>query len=231
MPRHVAIIMDGNGRWARQRGLPRLQGHNAGMTTLREIVRHTDELNIPHLTVYAFSTENWKRPQDEVSGIFKLLVLYVQKELRELHRNGVQIDIWGDLEALPADAKAAADHAMDTTKNNAGLRFNIALNYGGRAELLRAARDLANDVKQGILDPDDIDESAISRRLYSADSPDPDLIIRTGGEMRQSNFLIWQGAYSEWVVTDMLWPDFTPAALDDALSSYQTRQRRFGGIV
>ncbi len=231
MPGHVAIVMDGNGRWAKKRGLPRLQGHNAGMMALKEIVKRSSALGISHLTVYAFSTENWKRPQEEVFGIFKLLVLYVQKEIRELNDNNVKVNIWGDWTSLPSDAQNAIQKAIETTKNNTGLGFNIALNYGGRAEILQSVRSLCREVQDGSLAIDSIDEEVLGSRLYSAGVPDPDLIIRTGGEYRLSNFLIWQAAYSEWVVTDVLWPDFDPVEYEKAILAYQSRDRRFGGLT
>lgn len=231
IPQHVAIVMDGNGRWAQNRGLPRLQGHNAGMMALKEIVKRSSVLGISHLTVYAFSTENWKRPEDEVFGIFRLLVLYVQKEIRELNDNNVKVNIWGDWARLPEDAKKAIRKAMKTTAGNTGLCFNIALNYGGRAEIINAVRSLCRDVRNGDLSIDDIDETALGARLYSADAPDPDLLIRTGGEYRLSNFLIWQSAYSELVVTKVLWPDFTPGEYEKAIIEYQSRDRRFGGLT
>jgi len=231
IPKHVAIVMDGNGRWARLRGLPRLQGHNAGMIALKEIVKRSSQLGISHLTVYAFSTENWRRPEDEVLGIFKLLVLYVRKEIRELDENNVVVNIWGDWSLLPGDARAEIQRAIDTTKGNTGLRFNIALNYGGRAEIVRAAQSLCRDVQEGTRTLDGIDEGAMSERMYSGGVPDPDVIIRTGGEYRLSNFLLWQSAYSELVVTDILWPDFTPDEFEKALINYQLRNRRYGGLA
>jgi len=231
IPQHVAIVMDGNGRWAKKRGLPRLQGHNAGMMALKEIVKRSSVLGISHLTVYAFSTENWKRPEEEVFGIFKLLVLYVQKEIRELNDNNVRVNIWGDWSLLPSDAQHAVRKAMETTKNNNGLHFNIALNYGGRAEILRAVHALCKEIQEGRLSPEAIDETSLSARMYSENTPDPDLIIRTGGEYRLSNFLIWQAAYSELVVTEVLWPDFSPDEFEKALHVYQSRNRRFGGLT
>lgn len=226
----MAIVMDGNGRWAKKRGLPRLQGHNAGMMALKEIVKRSSVLGISHLTVYAFSTENWKRPEEEVFGIFKLLVLYVQKEIRELNDNNVKVNIWGDWSFLPSDAQNAIQKAMRTTQNNTGLFFNIALNYGGRAEILKAVRALCSEIQSGTLSIDSIDEASLSARMYSKGAPDPDLIIRTGGEYRLSNFLIWQSAYSELVVTDVLWPDFSPDEYEKAILEYQSRDRRFGGL-
>ncbi|MFA7462245.1 MAG: isoprenyl transferase [Anaerovoracaceae bacterium] len=231
IPQPVAIVMDGNGRWAKKRGLPRLRGHNAGMMALKEIVKRSSVLGISHLTVYAFSTENWKRPEEEVFGIFKLLVLYVQKEIRELNDNNVRVNIWGDWSLLPSDAQHAVRKAMETTKNNDGLHFNIALNYGGRAEILRAVHALCKEIQEGRLSPEAIDETSLSARMYSENTPDPDLIIRTGGEYRLSNFLIWQAAYSELVVTEVLWPDFSPDEFEKALHVYQSRNRRFGGLT
>ncbi len=230
IPQHVAVIMDGNGRWAKERGMARVQGHNAGMKALKEIVKHSDVLGVKYLTVYAFSTENWKRPADEVSGIFRLLVLYVAQELKELHQNNVKVQILGDWSALPEDAVKAVRKALDTTKDNTGLVFSIAINYGGRAEIARAARLIAEKAAAGELDPESVDEKLISDYLYTSDMPDPDMIIRTGGELRVSNFLIWQGAYSELVVTPVYWPDVTPERYEEAIAEFQTRDRRFGGI-
>ena len=230
VPAHIAIIMDGNGRWAKEKGMIRLKGHQAGMESLREIVRACSDKGVKVLTVYAFSTENWKRPIDEVSGIFTLLVRYVAKELKELNANNVQIRMLGDIDPLPADAKKAAQKAVDSTKDNTGLIFCIAINYGGRAEIVRAARLLAKQAAEGQLDPASIDEAMFASQLYTADLPDPDLIIRTGGEMRLSNFLTWQSAYSELYVTDTYWPDFTPEKLQEAIDAFNGRDRRYGGI-
>ena len=230
VPAHIAIIMDGNGRWAKEKGMVRLKGHQAGMESLREIVRACSDKGVKVLTVYAFSTENWKRPIEEVSGIFSLLVRYVAKELKELNANNVQIRMLGDIDPLPADAKKAAQKAVDSTKDNTGLIFCIAINYGGRAEIVRAARLLAKQAAEGQLDPASIDEALFASQLYTADLPDPDLIIRTGGEMRLSNFLTWQSAYSELYVTDTYWPDFTPERLNEAIEAFNGRERRYGGI-
>ena len=230
VPQHVAMIMDGNGRWAKQRGMARVQGHNAGMKALKEIVKHSDVLGVKYLTVYAFSTENWKRPEDEVSGIFKLLVLYVKSEIAELNANNVRVNILGDWSIIPEASREAVRTALATTEKNTGLVFNIALNYGGRAEILRAARAAAEKVRDGVIDAQDIDEEIFSEGLYTAGMPDPDLIIRTGGEYRLSNFLTWQSAYSELVVTPVYWPDFTPEEYDKALEEFSSRDRRFGGI-
>ena len=230
VPAHIAIIMDGNGRWAKEKGQIRLKGHQAGMESLREIVRACSDMGVKVLTVYAFSTENWKRPIEEVSGIFALLVRYVAKELKELKENNVQIRMLGDIDPLPADARKAAQEAVDSTKDNTGLVFCIAINYGGRAEIVRAAKLLAKQAAEGQLDPEKIDEAAFASHLYTADLPDPDLIIRTGGEMRLSNFLTWQSAYSELYVTDTYWPDFTPDKLKEAIEAFNGRDRRYGGI-
>ncbi len=230
IPQHVAIVMDGNGRWAKKRGQIRVMGHNAGMQALKEIVKHSDVLGVKYLTVYAFSTENWKRPKDEVSGIFKLLVKYVAQEIEELDANNVNVRILGDWSMLPKDARSAVTRALETTKDNTGLVFSIALNYGGRADIVMAARKLAREAAAGEIDPEDINEDSVSERLYTSGMPDPDLIIRTGGEYRLSNFLIWQAAYSELVVTDVLWPDFTPEEYEKAIEEFLKRDRRFGGV-
>ncbi len=230
VPQHVAIIMDGNGRWAKERGMVRVQGHKAGMESLREVVRHSSQLGVKYLTVYAFSTENWKRPQDEVSGIFRLVVAYVKSEIKELNANNVRVQVIGDWSRLPGDSKDAIQFALDTTAENTGLVFNIALNYGGRAEILRASKLLAEDIANGTVDPEEASEDMISERLYTAGMPDPELIIRTGGEYRLSNFLTWQSAYSELVITPVYWPDFTPEEYDRCIAEYQGRDRRFGGV-
>jgi len=230
VPQHVAMIMDGNGRWAKERGMARVQGHNAGMKALKEIVKHSDVLGVKYLTVYAFSTENWKRPAEEVSGIFRLLVKYVESEIAELNENNVRVNILGDWSIIPEASRQAVKTALATTENNTGLVFNIALNYGGRAEILRAAKALAEKVRDGEMAAEDIDEAVFSDSLYTAGMPDPDLIIRTGGEYRLSNFLTWQSAYSELVVTPVYWPDFTPEEYDKALEEFASRDRRFGGI-
>ena len=226
MPQHVAIIMDGNGRWAKERGQVRLFGHNAGMEALREIVRHSQRLGVKFLTVYAFSTENWKRSEDEVAGIFKLLVKYVQSEIRELNDNNVKVRILGNWQKLPDDAKKAVRFALDTTENNTGLVFSIALNYGGRDDIVHAVKRLAASGADMLR----ITEADISANLYTSDIPGPELIIRTSGELRLSNFLIWQSAYSELVVTPVYWPDFTPDVYEDCIVQYQKRDRRFGGV-
>lgn len=233
MPRHVAIIMDGNGRWAKKRGLPRVAGHNAGMKTMKKIVDHSDKLGIEYLTVYAFSTENWKRSIAEVSGIFKLLVTYVNSELKELVENNVKVTVLGDYRQIPSDAEKSLEKTLEATKNNTGLRFNIALNYGSRDEIRRAVEEIARGVQAGNLNPEDITEDTISVHLFTGklhlDIPDPELVIRTSGELRLSNYLLWQTAYSELVFSDVLWPDFSPEEYEKAIEEYQSRDRRFGG--
>jgi undecaprenyl diphosphate synthase len=229
MPAHIGIVMDGNGRWARERGLPRLSGHNAGMLAMKEIVKRASSLGVKHLTVYAFSTENWKRGMEEVSGIFRLLVIYVDKELAELNANNVKVRILGDYEQLPANAVERLNRSLKTTENNSGMQFNIALNYGSRNEIARGLRSIAKDAAEGRLDVSDIDEALIADRLYTAGIPDPDLIIRTGGERRLSNFLLWQSAYSEFVFSDAYWPDFSPDEFEKSIGEYLGRERRFGG--
>lgn len=235
IPSHTAIIMDGNGRWAKRRGVPRLAGHNAGMKSMIEVVRRANDLGMKHLTVYAFSTENWKRSTEEVSGIFRLLIKYVESELRELMENNVRIRILGDYSPLPKDARKAVDRAIEETAGNTGLQFNIALNYGGRDEITRAVRKLADEAAEGKISPEEITEEDIAARLYTGSGEggtgcgDPELIIRTSGEERLSNFLLWQCAYSEFVFTDVLWPDFTPEEFEKCIEEYQGRDRRFGG--
>ena len=234
VPEHVAIIMDGNGRWAKKRLIPRVAGHNAGMLAMKEIVKASSTLGVKHLTVYAFSTENWKRTEDEISGIFKLLIKYVDSELDELNENNVKVRILGDYSVIPKAAIDRLEKSLKTTCNNTGLQFNIALNYGSRAEIVRAVNRINRDVKEGILPEDtEVTEELISRYLYTGEEngniPDPDLIIRTSGEERLSNFLLWQSAYSEFAFTDVLWPDFTPAEYERLIEVYQNRDRRFGG--
>ncbi|MDO4859900.1 MAG: isoprenyl transferase [Bacillota bacterium] len=231
IPRHVAIIMDGNGRWAKKRFLPAFAGHNAGMKAMIEIVRHASDIGIGYLTVYAFSTENWKRSREEVGGIFKLLVRYVDSQLKELHANNVKVNILGDVSVFPDEAIERLDRMVTTTKDNTGMVFNIALNYGGRDDIRRACVSVAEEVKAGRLEPEDITEEEIGKRLWTGikDVPDPELLIRTSGEERISNYLLWQIAYSEFVFADALWPDFTPEEMDKAIEKYQKRDRRFGG--
>lgn len=229
LPPHVAIIMDGNSRWAEKRGLPKVMGHRAGAESLRGVVRYCARIGIPYLTVYTFSTENWKRPKDEVDDLMGLLVEYLYKEIEELNANGVRIRSLGRSDVLPADAFTALQTAEAGTAANAGLTLNLALNYGGRTEILDAVRKLAFKVREGKIDPPAIDESVFSDHLYTAGLPDPDLLIRPAGEYRLSNFLLWQIAYSELWVTPVLWPDFRPEHLRQAIYDFQRRERRFGG--
>jgi undecaprenyl diphosphate synthase len=230
LPQHIAIIMDGNGRWARKRLMPRTMGHRAGMSSLKEVVKACDELKIPVLTVYAFSTENWKRPQSEVQYLMKLLVEFLHKELAELHENNVCINIMGDYTVLNQECQDEIGQALLTTQNNTGLIFNIALNYGSRTEIVEATRKLVAKVIEGEIARENITEESFASFLYTGGLPDPDLLIRTAGEMRLSNFLLWQIAYTELWVTDCLWPDFTRSDLFAAIRDYQQRDRRFGAL-
>ncbi len=233
VPTHVGIIMDGNGRWAKAHGVPRVMGHNAGMQSMKKIVIATSNMGIKYLTVYAFSTENWKRSTEEVSGIFNLIVKYVNSELEELDENNVHINIFGQYDMLPKASIDAIDKMVGRLVDNDGLVFNIALNYGGRDEILRSVRKLCEECRDGSRDPADLTEDDISKYLWSGsanfDVPDPDLIIRTSGEERISNFLTWQSAYSELMFTDTLWPDFTPEEYASMIDAYASRDRRFGG--
>ncbi len=231
IPRHVAIIMDGNGRWAKAHGVPRVAGHNAGMKAMKKIVDHSDKLGVEYLTVYAFSTENWKRSVEEVGGIFKLLVKYVQSDLKGLIDNNVHVNILGDYSAIPEDARKSLEKTLAKTKDNDGLKFNIAINYGSRDEIRRSVTELCEMVKEGELEPGDVTEELIGQHLFTGHEniPDPEVVIRTSGEERLSNFLMWQCAYSEFVFVDELWPDFTPEKYEKALEIYQSRDRRFGG--
>lgn len=230
LPKHIAIIMDGNGRWAQKKGLPRVMGHKAGMEAIKKTVKSCSDMGIKILTVYAFSTENWKRPQDEVSYLMNLLVEYMRKEVNELHNNKVKIKVLGELDMLPAQTRKEILEAVRLTENNQGLQFNIALNYGGRSEILNACKKLIQDISDGSIDMTSIDEAIFSNYLYTGSDPDPDLIIRTSGEQRVSNFLLWQGAYSELMFVHQLWPDFDEKVLRSAIIEYQSRDRRFGAL-
>lgn len=222
--RHVAIIMDGNGRWAKARHLPRVAGHRAGVEAVRRVVQAAPDLGIEVLTLYAFSSENWKRPADEVGDLMGLLRHYIRSELSELHANGVRLEFIGDYKALKPDLVTMLEDARRRTCDNRGLRLAIALNYGGQDEILRAARRVAAEVPA-----DQIDAAAFEARLDTAGLPPPDLVVRTSGEQRLSNFLLWQAAYAEFVVTERLWPDFDGTALAEMVAEYATRERRFGG--
>ncbi|HYG60163.1 MAG TPA: isoprenyl transferase [Symbiobacteriaceae bacterium] len=230
-PRHVGVIMDGNGRWAQRRGLPRTAGHKAGVEALRGVVKACPELGIEVLTAYAFSTENWTRPKDEVDFLMLLIVDYCRKEVAELNASGVRINAIGRLHDLPPLQRDEIYKAMEITKANTRMVLNLAVNYGGHAELVDVVRTLAARVKAGEVQPQDIDEAMISRHLYTAGLPDLDLVIRTAGEMRLSNFLLWQASYSEFWVTDVAWPDFTQAHLEQAVQDFRSRDRRFGAVV
>jgi undecaprenyl diphosphate synthase len=230
LPAHVAIIMDGNGRWAKRRGLPRTAGHRAGVKTVKKIVRGAGDLGISILTLFTFSRENWRRPKYEVSSIMKLLYETTKREINELDENNVKLITTGRIEELASEERDILKRAKDRTKDNTGLILNLALNYGGRTEILDAVRKLALDVKEGGLDPKSLDEETFSQYLYTKGLPDPDLLIRTSGEMRISNFLLWQTSYTELYVTDVLWPNFTVKDFHQAIWDYQNRKRRFGRI-
>ena len=230
LPCHVAVIMDGNGRWARQRGLPRVMGHRQGVEALKRTLRLCSDWGIGALTAYAFSTENWSRPGEEVSFLMTLFEQVLARELEALQREQVRIRFLGDLAPLPQKLQALITEATERSAANSGIHFNVCTNYGSRQELVQAARALAAQVQRGELDPAAIDENALAAQLHTAGQPDPDLLIRTSGEQRLSNFLLWQLAYAELHVTDVLWPDFDAAALTQALVDFQGRQRRFGGV-
>jgi undecaprenyl diphosphate synthase len=230
LPAHVAVIMDGNGRWARQRGLPRVMGHRAGVEALKRTLRLCSDWGIGALTAYAFSTENWNRPGEEVAFLMTLFERVLARELEALEREQVRIRFLGELEALPSGLQDLIANAEGRTAANTGIRFNVCTNYGGRSELVRAARRLAERVARGELQPEEIDEPCFAAELHTAGDVDPDLLIRTSGERRISNFLLWQLAYAELHITDVLWPDFNAEHLITALLDYQSRQRRFGGV-
>lgn len=225
LPRHIAIIMDGNGRWAQQRHLPRIMGHRKGIETVREIVRECRQLGIEVLTLYAFSTENWRRPKAEIRALMALLKKFIRSETRELHQNNIKVNMIGDLGKLPEDVMPFVQEIMDATRGNTGMILNLALSYSGRDEIIRAMRRLLAEGRHPALE---ITEELFSSYLDTAGQPDPDLLIRTSGELRVSNFLLWQIAYSELYITDMLWPDFEKQELHKALRDFQTRRRRFG---
>lgn len=230
IPKHIAIIMDGNGRWAKAKNLPRSMGHKAGVETIRRIIKEADKLGVKYMTFYAFSTENWKRPKDEVDALMKLLVQYLRQELEELHRNSVVIRVLGDVSRLPDECVREIERSKEKTKNNTGIVMNFALNYGGRDEIIRATKFIAESVKKGELNPEDITKEVIESYLYTHDMPDPDIIIRPSGEQRLSNFLLWQCAYSEFWYSNINWPDFKEKDLRKAIFDFQNRERRFGGL-
>ncbi|MBN2898252.1 MAG: isoprenyl transferase [Clostridia bacterium] len=230
IPKHIAIIMDGNGRWAKKRFLPRLAGHKAGSETLREIIETCGELGVQHLTVYAFSTENWGRPDEEITGLFNLLRGYLNTEIETMDREGIRINAIGDLTGLPEDLRKQIAAAMEKTKIHSKLQLNIALNYGGRDELLKAVQQIASEVRDGTMALSSVTEETIDAHLFTKGIPDPELLIRTSGELRLSNFLLWQLAYSEFYFTDVFWPDFKRNELINAIKEYQNRKRRFGKL-
>ena len=230
MPTHIAIIMDGNGRWAKSRFLPRTAGHKAGVETIRKVVKEADRLGIQYLTLYAFSTENWKRPKLEVDALMNLLVTYLRNEIDELHKNNIKLTAVGDFEKLPEACVKELHSAMDKTKDNTGVHLNLALNYGGRNDIREAVVEIAKEYKEGKISLEDITEERIKKHLSTGEIPDPDLVIRTSGEQRLSNFLLWDIAYSEFYYTDIHWPDFDGEALEKAIYAYQKRDRRFGGV-
>ncbi|MCH3999609.1 MAG: isoprenyl transferase [Lachnospiraceae bacterium] len=231
VPQHVAIIMDGNGRWAKKRGLPRTAGHYQGAKVVEQILYDADAMGIKYLTVYAFSTENWSRPQSEVKTLMNLLRTYMKTSLQKCAKNNVRIRVLGDRSKLDEDLIEAIDDLERDTKNNTGLQFQIAINYGGRDDIRRGVMKIAEKVRSGELDPASITEETVSENLDTADIPDPDLLIRTSGELRISNFLIWQCAYTEYYFTDVLWPDFNKEELQKAVDAYMHRERRMGGLM
>lgn len=230
LPKHVAVIMDGNGRWAKRQGLPRIMGHKRGVDALKDLLRCCRDWGVQALTAYAFSTENWGRPLEEVEFLMTLFERVLRKELREMMQEDVQIRFVGNLNALPRSLQAEISRSMADTQNNRGIKFTVATNYGGRQEILAATRAIALQVQQGLVQPDQIDEALFESHLYTAGICDPDLLIRTSGEMRISNFLLWQLAYAEIYITETLWPDFDRSEFHRALCSYQERDRRFGKV-
>lgn len=229
MPRHIAIIMDGNGRWANKRHLPRSSGHITGASTFKTIARHGNKIGLEYMTVYAFSTENWKRPKEEVDNIMSLLRDYL-RDAKNFKDENIKVKFIGDLAPLDDDIKALIKDAEDESKDATGMHLNIALNYGGRDEILHAVKSVAEDIKNGSISPEELDEAKFSDYMYTAGQPDPDFIIRPSGEYRLSNYLIWQSAYAEFWFSDILWPDFKPSDLDKAIEDYRKRNRRFGGV-
>lgn len=230
VPRHIAIIMDGNGRWAAKRGLPRSAGHAAGSEVFRKIAIYCKDIGVKYLTVYAFSTENWKRSEEEISTIMSLFHKYLHEAIDEMEKDRINLTFFGDLSRLSSELRALVDRTNAISEQYDGFRVNICLNYGGRDEIIRAARDYARHCVEGTAQPDDLTEEVFAGLLYTMDTPDPDLIIRPGGELRTSNFLLYQSAYSEYYFTNVLWPDFSPQELEKAIATYQCRNRRFGGV-
>jgi undecaprenyl diphosphate synthase len=230
LPSHVAIIMDGNGRWAVKNGLPRVEGHRKGVQVIKEITKASDNLGIKVLTLYAFSTENWKRPKNEVFALMRLMKYYLRKETDELHEKNIRIRAIGDIDGIPASPRKELLKSIEKTSGNRGMTLNLAVNYGGRAEIIEGIRKVVKDLKEGRIKPEDITQESFGNFLYTAELPDPDLLIRTGNEMRVSNFLLWQIAYTELWVTPLFWPEFRKEDFFSAVLDYQRRKRRFGGI-
>ena len=230
IPQHIAIIMDGNGRWAKERSLPRLAGHKEGINSVREITRLCGEIGVEVLTLYTFSTENWTRPRTEVYALMKLLLKSIKKEVKELHKNNVRFTTIGNLNKLPDSTRKGIEAGVNKTKDNTGLNLVLALNYGSRQEILRAVESIAKEVQSGMLTIDQIDENRFNSFLDTKETPDPDLLIRTSGELRLSNFLLWQSAYTELYMTETYWPAFREEALTKAILEYQTRERRYGAV-
>ncbi len=230
IPNHVAIIMDGNGRWAKKRFLPRTAGHQEGMKRVMDIVEVAKKLNIKYLSLYAFSTENWKRPQEEIDGLMKILVYYIRSELEKIHENNIRIQVMGDITKLPKTPREEIEKAIEKTKNNSKMILNIGLNYGGRDEIIYGIKNILEDIKMGKIDEDDITTELFSKYIYTQNLPDPDLLIRPSGELRLSNFMLYQIAYTEFWFSDIYWPDFKEEHFYKAIIDYQKRNRRFGGI-
>lgn len=231
IPRHLAIIMDGNGRWAQKRGLPRTLGHKQGVEAVREAVKAARDIGIEYLTLYSFSSENWNRPEAEITELFGLLRMFIRRDLADLHKNNVRVKVIGRKEGVPDDILKLLDEAQNLTRDNTAQKLVIAFNYGSRDEIIDATRKIAQDVAAGVLKAEDISDEVVSNAMDTAGIPDPDLLIRTSGEIRLSNFLLWQIAYSELVFLDCLWPDFSKTDLENAIKTYQSRSRRFGGLV
>lgn len=231
IPKHIAIIMDGNGRWAKSKNLPRLAGHKAGVEALRDVLETAGNIGVKHLTFYAFSTENWNRPQDEVSGLMKLLYVYLRSETKRIHKNNIKLCTIGDISKLPQEAKDELEKTKELTKNNTSMTVHFAFNYGGRQEILRATKRIAENVINNKLSLEEITEDVFSSNLYTVGVPDPDLMIRTSGELRISNFLLWQMAYTEFYFTDCYWPDFNGDELKKAIEYYTMRDRRYGNVT
>lgn len=230
IPQHIGIIMDGNGRWAKKRGLPRTAGHREGVKRVTEIVEAAFKINVKYLSLYAFSTENWKRPSDEIDTLMKLLIQYINKEIERIHKNNIKVKTMGDISKLPPSVVKKVNRAIDLTKNNSGMVLNIGLNYGGRDEIIRAVKHILDDFTLGKIKSEDINEASFKDYLYTKGMPDPDLLIRPSGELRLSNFMLYQVAYTEFWYSDIYWPDFKEEHLYQAIIDYQKRDRRFGGV-